>query len=69
MSSQNKVMHLMHPVLFQVSDGRRLLVDWRDIEEVMRRDPEGRTMPNDNADELMLTAEDCVFLWMHGIGF
>jgi hypothetical protein len=57
-----------HPVRFLTSDGVLYDIDWRDIEEVFERDPEGRTMPGD-ADELLLTADDCVWLWMKGIGF
>lgn len=67
--SSEKVNEVMHPVLFQVSDGRRLLVDWRDVEELMRRDPEGVTLPGSDPNELLLTVDDCVSLWMHGIGF
>jgi hypothetical protein len=57
------------PVRFLTSDGRLLEIDWRDIEEVFRRDPEGHTMPGDNPNELLLTGDDCVWLWMKGIGF
>lgn len=64
-----KTQEVMHPLLFQVSDGRRLLVDWRDVEELMGRDPEGRTLPPSDPNELQLTADDCVFLWTRGIGF
>jgi hypothetical protein len=56
-------------VRFLSSDGKLYDIDWRDVEELFERDPEGRTMPGDDRDELLLTAEDCVMLWMHGIGF
>jgi hypothetical protein len=62
-------MELLCPVRFRTSDGRFYEVDWRDIEEVFRRDPEGRTVPDDDPDVLLLTADDCVWLWMQGIGF
>jgi len=43
-------------------------VDYRDIEKVFDRDPEGRTVPGDDPSDLLLTAEDCVWLWMWGLG-
>lgn len=43
-------------------------MDWRDIEEAMRRDPEGHTLPGDD-DELLLIADDCAWLWVMGIRF
>jgi len=58
-----------NPVRFQTSDGQLFEVDYRDIEKVFERDPKGRTVPGDDPDELILTAEDCVWLWMRGIGF
>jgi hypothetical protein len=57
------------PVRFRTSEGELYEVDWRDIDEVFRRDPEGRTVPGDDPDVLLLTAEDCVWLWMERIGF
>ena len=57
------------PVRFMTSDGQLYDIDYRDIEEVFRRDPDGRTMPGEDPNELLLTADDCVWLWMHGIGF
>ncbi len=57
------------PVRFLTSDGELYDIDWRDIEEAFKRDPEGRTMPGDNPNALLLTAEDSVWFWMHGIGF
>ena len=57
-----------HPVRFLTSGGE-LYDDWRDIEEAFKRDPEGRTMPPDDPNKLMLTSEDCVWLWMRRIGF
>jgi len=57
------------PVRFMTSDGQLYDVDYRDIEKAFERDPEGRTVPGDDPNELVLTAEDCVTLWMHGVGF
>ncbi len=57
------------PVRFRTSDGQLYDVDFRDIEKVFERDPEGGTMPGDDPNELILTADDCVWLWAHGIGF
>jgi len=57
------------PVRFMTSDGQLYDIDYRDIEEVFKRDPEGRTMPHDDPNVLLLTADDCVWMWMHGIGF
>ena len=54
---------------FRTSDGKLYDVDYRDIEEVFRRDPEGRTVPHDDPDVLLLTADDCAMLWMCQIGF
>lgn len=62
-------MEPMHPVCFRTSDGQRYLIDWRDIEIAMERDPEGRTIPSGNLNELLLTAADCALLWEMGIGF
>jgi hypothetical protein len=59
----------LHPVRFLTSDGQLYDMDFRDIEEAFERDPEGRKMPGDNPNELLLTAEDSVWLWMRGIGF
>jgi len=57
------------PVRFMTSDGQLYDVDYRDIEKAFERDPEGRTVPGPDRDELLLTADDCVWFWMHGIGF
>jgi hypothetical protein len=57
-----------HPVKFMTSDQQLFEIDWRDIEKAFERDPEGRTVPGDDPDVLFLTAEDCVWLWMRGIG-
>lgn len=57
------------PVRFMTSDGELYDIDWRDVEKALERDPGGRTMPGDNLNALLLTAEDCVLLWQHGIGF
>jgi len=56
-------------VRFMTSDGELYDIDWRDIEGAFERDPEGRTMPGDNPNELLLTAEDSVWLRMRGIEF
>jgi len=60
---------LLCPVRFMTSDGGLYEVDWRDVEKVFERDPDGRTVPHDDPDVLLLTADDCVTLWMCGIGF
>ena len=62
-------MEPMHPVCFRTSDGQTYLIDWRDIEIAMERDPEGRTIPSGNPNELLLTADDSALLWEMGIGF
>ncbi len=50
------------------SDGQLYDVDYWDIEKVFERDPEGRTVPGDDPNELILTADDYVMLWVWGIG-
>ncbi len=57
------------PVRFMTSDAQLYEIDWRDIDEAMQRDPEGRTVPGDDPNVLVLTADDCVWMWMHGIVF
>ena len=57
-----------YPVRFQASDGQLYEVDYRDIEKAFERDPEGRTVPGDDPNELVLTADDCVMLWMWRVG-
>jgi len=56
------------PVRFRTSDGELFDVDFRDIEQAFERDPEGRTVPDDDPNELVLTADDCVMLWMWRVG-
>ena len=56
------------PRAVSTSDGQLYDVDYRDIEKVFDRNPEGRTVPGDDPSDLLLTAEDCVWLWMWGIG-
>jgi len=56
-------------VRFQTSDGELFDVDYRDIEKAFERDPAGRTVPGHDSNELLLTADDCVWLWGQGIGF
>ena len=58
-----------YPVRFMTSDEQLFDIDYRDIEKALERDPEGRTVPGDDPNELILTADDCVWMWMHGIGF
>lgn len=65
----NEVTSPQHPVRFLTSDGKLYDIDWRDIETAMERDPEGYTVPPDDPNELVLTAEDCVWLWRNGTGF
>ena len=57
------------PVRFRTSEGELYDVDYRDIEKAFERDPAGRTVPGEDPNELILTADDCVWVWMHGIGF
>jgi len=57
-----------YPVGFRSSDDQLYEIDWRDIERAIERDPEGRTIPHDDPNILLLTADDCVWMWMHGIG-
>ncbi len=58
-----------HPVRFQTSDGQLYEIDWRDVDRAFERDPDGRTVPGSDPNVLLLTADDCVWLWAHGIGF
>jgi hypothetical protein len=62
----NTDIDIRHPLLFKTSHGQLYLVDWWDIEQVF--DPEGRTVPGRDPNELFLTAEDCVWLWSIEIG-
>jgi hypothetical protein len=66
METANEV---MYPIRWIDPNGDAYQIDWRDIEEAMRRYPEGRTAPGDNINELLLIADDCVWLWSLGIGF
>jgi hypothetical protein len=68
MMAESKIEPLC-PVRFRTSDGELYDIDWRDIERAFERDPEGRTVPGDDLNVLVLTGEDCVWLWMRGIGF
>jgi hypothetical protein len=54
-------------VRFKTSTGELYDVDWRDVELLQERDPEGRTVPGDDLNVLLLTAEDCVWFWSQGI--
>ena len=58
-----------YPVRFMTSDDQLYEIDWRDIDKAMQRDPEGRTVPGDDPNLLVLTADDSVWMWMRGIGF
>ena len=58
-----------YPVRFKTSDDQLFEIDWRDIDKAMQRDPEGRTVPGDDPNLLVLTADDSVWMWMRGIGF
>jgi len=68
MMAESKIEPLC-PVRYRTSDGELFDVDYRDIEKAFERDPAGRTVPGDDSNELLLTADDCVMLWMNGIGF
>jgi len=68
MMAESKIEPLC-PVRFRTSEGELFDVDYRDIEKAFERDPEGRTVPHDDPNVLLLTAEDCVTLWMCGIAF
>lgn len=61
------VNQVRYPVYLRMADGRVYAVDWRDIEEAMHRNPTARTVPGDDLNELMLTADDCVWLWTQGV--
>jgi len=50
-------------VRFKTSTGELYEVDWRDVELLQQRDPDGHTVPGPDPNVLLLTAEDCVFLW------
>jgi len=54
-------------IRFRTSDGTLWQVDWRDVEEMQERDPNGRTVPGDDPNVLLLTADDCVWLWAQRI--
>jgi hypothetical protein len=56
-------------IRFKTSKGELYEVDWRDIEILQQRDPEGRTVPGPDVNELLLTAEDSVWLWSMNIRF
>jgi hypothetical protein len=54
-------------VRFKTSTGELYEVDWRDVELLQARDPEGHTVPGPDPNVLLLTGEDCVWLWSQGI--
>jgi hypothetical protein len=59
----------MMEVRFKTSTGQLYDVDWRDIEILQERDPDGRTVPGPDPNVLLLTAEDCVWLWSQKISW
>jgi hypothetical protein len=56
-------------IRFKASDGTLWDTDWRDFELMQERDPDGYTVPGPDLNGLLLTAEDCVWLWSMGIRF
>jgi hypothetical protein len=56
-------------VRFKTSTGELYEVDWRDVELLQERDPDGYTVPGPDPNTLLLTAEDCVWLWMQKISW
>ncbi len=56
-------------VRFKTSTGELYDVDWRDVELLQERDPEGYTVLGDDPNTLLLTAEDCVWLWSQKISW
>jgi hypothetical protein len=56
-------------IRFKLSSGELYDVDWRDIEILQDRDPDGRTVPGPDPNELLLTADDCVWLWGMSMSF
>jgi hypothetical protein len=54
-------------IRFKTSTEELYDVDWRDIEILQQRDPEGRTVPGPDPNVLLLTADDCVWLWSQKI--
>jgi hypothetical protein len=56
-------------IRFRDSQGTLWDIDWRDAELAIERDPEGRTVPGDDPNVLILTAEDCVWLWSQKISW
>ena len=68
MMAESKIEPLC-PVRFRTSNGELYDIDWRDVDRAFERDPDGRTVPHGDLNVLLLAAEDCVTLWMWGIGF
>lgn len=60
-------MEAVYCLRFMTSQGVLYDVDWRDIEILQDRDPDGRTVPGPDPNVLLLTADDCVWLWAQGI--
>jgi hypothetical protein len=59
---------IMYPIRFVSGfDGEVYEVDWRDWSELCQRDIHARSIPSD-PNCLMLTADDCAWLWHIGIG-
>jgi hypothetical protein len=60
---------VLYGIPFRDSNGTLWMIDYRDIGLAMERDPGGRTMPGDDPNELLLTADDCVWLWSQNISW
>lgn len=54
---------LRYGIRFKLSTGELYECDYRDVELLQARDPEGHTVPGPDLNVLLLTAHDCVFLW------
>ena len=62
-------MDFLHPIRFKSSTGELYEVDFRDVEILQALDPEGHTVPGDDPNVLLLTADDCVWLWSQNISW
>jgi hypothetical protein len=54
-------------IRFKANDGTLWNCDWRDVELLQELHPEGYTVCGDDLNVLLLTPEDCVWLWSMGI--
>jgi hypothetical protein len=59
---------ISYPIPFIGCDEKCYQVDWREFEWVFAIDRDARTLSSADPNFLILTAEDCVFLWSAGIG-